>query len=108
MLLQNKYCDKYLIKYLNNVSKWFSMKLPLVGWAKQTAGNILPESTLEIPDLVSIYYSTVNTSPVEFLSNQFKSHDDLSTDQRNDVTMKFLVALSSYDYLKNSPIHMPS
>ena len=108
MLLQNKYCDKYLIKYLNNVSKWFSTKLPLVGWAKQTAGNNLPESTLGIPDLVSIYYSAVNTSPVEFLSNQFKSHDDLSTDQRNDITMSFLQALSSYDYLKNSPIHMSS
>jgi hypothetical protein len=99
-LLQNKFCGKYLIKFLIHSANWFGFKLPLIG----SSYYIKEEKplTLDVADLVSVYHSLTDTKSIDFLANQFKTHK-LTVEERNDLTIKFLQTINSMDYLRDSP-----
>src|SRR5579872_4543243 len=100
-LLQNKFCGKYLIKFLVHSSSWFGLKLPLTG----SSYHIKEEKplTLDVVDLVSVYHSLSDTKPIDFLAGHLKTNTNLSVTERNDLTLKFLQMINEVDYLRDSP-----
>jgi hypothetical protein len=99
-LLQNKFCGKYLVKFLIHSVNWFGLKLPLIGSSYHIKEEKPP--TLDVADLISVYHSLTDTKPIDFLANQFKAHK-LTVEERNDLTMKFLQMMNQMDYLRDSP-----
>ena len=105
-ILKSDFCGKYLIKYLNNVICWFGMKVPLVDYTYRLIIDNNSDN-ISIQDLVTIYHSTTNMTPIEFLSSYLKN---LSVEKRNDMLIKFLGEYKKpqYEFLMNSPIYEPS